>query len=163
MVIKEWLEDEADIELNSYRHCLLIMDGQFVVLWNPSNDTTHRTDYLQLDHFNYMYQKLDLYVKYGWSYVAINFKTDAITQKTKIWGYSANADQCKQVSSTFTLPGPIVDHNKFVWVLGSTVVHNQVTLTYELRYGLKAIINNWALLKNTMIERWHAMDYFGFL
>lgn len=25
-----------------------------------------------------------------------------------------------------------------------------------------ALVNNWALLRNTIIERWHAMDYFGF-
>jgi hypothetical protein len=123
---------------------------------------THRRDYTRLDSFNYMYQKLNLFTKEGWAYVAINFKTEAATNTAQIWGYSATADQCRQVSSTYTLPGPIVDDNKFIWCLGSTVVHNQVTLTYEMRYSLKAIVNNWALLRNTIIERWDAMDYFGF-
>lgn len=163
MVIKEWLEDETDIELNSIRLCLLIRDGYYEVMWNPSNSTTHRTDYTMLDYYNYMYQKIDIHVKYGWSYVAFNFETDTTTQKTKIWGYSATADQCKQVSSTFSLPGPLVDDNKFIWCLGSTIIHNQVTLAYEVRWGLQALVNNWALLRNTVIERWHAMDYFGFL
>jgi len=161
-VIKEWLEDETDIELNSYRLCLLIIDNQFVILWNPMDETMHRRDYLKLDHFNYMYQKLDLYTKEGWTYVALNFKTDPITNLATIWGYMATSDQCTQVSTPVTLPGPIVDDNKFIWCLGSTVVHNQITSTYELRYGLKAIINNWAILENTIIERWDAMDYFGF-
>lgn len=132
-----------------------------MVQWNPADALTHRIDFELLDHYNYMYQKLDLYVKTGWTYIAINFETNAAADATKVWGYMATADQCKQVSSTFTLPGPLVDDNKFIWCLGNTVIHDQVTLAYTRRYGLKAIINNWALLRNTIIERWHAMDYFG--
>ena len=161
-MIKEWLQDETDIELNSIRMCLLIINKQFVIQWNPSNVTTHRRDYQKLDHFNYMYQKLDLFLKEGWTYYAINFRSDTVRLNAKVWGYMATADQCTQVSSSFTLPGVIVDDNKFIWCLGNTVVHNQVTLKYELRYGLKALVNNWALLRNRIIERWHAMDYFGF-
>jgi len=162
VVIKEWLEDVTDIKLNSYRYCLLIIDNQFVILYNPLDETLHRRDWRLLDKFNYMYQKLDLYTKEGWMYVALNFKTHPVSGKAQIWGYAASADQCTQSSTTYTLPGPIYDDNKFVWCIGSSIVHNQVTLKYELRYGLKALVNNWALLRNTMIERWHAMDYFGF-
>jgi hypothetical protein len=55
--------------------------------------TLHRRHYLLLDHFNYMYQKMDLYTKEGWMYIAINFKTDVITGKTQFWGHAASADQ----------------------------------------------------------------------
>mmetsp|Transcript_10575 Transcript_10575/g.11887 ORF Transcript_10575/g.11887 Transcript_10575/m.11887 type:complete len:121 (+) Transcript_10575:363-725(+) len=115
-----------------------------------------------MDSFNYMYQKTDLYVKEGWTYVAFNIQTNTTLNKTDIWGYAAYADQCTTTSNTYTLPGGIIDDNKFIWCLGNTVIHNQVTLKYERRWGLKAIVNNWALFKNIILKRWHAMDYFGF-
>jgi hypothetical protein len=93
VVLKEWLEDPTDLELNSYRLCLLIIDNQFVILYNPMDATLHRRLYQKLDHFNYMYQKLDLFTKEGWMYVAINFKTDVTIGKTQVWGYVASADQ----------------------------------------------------------------------
>lgn len=90
---REWLEDETDIELNSIRYCLMINEGQLVFLWNPSDALTHRRNWKALDHFNYMYQKMDLYVKYGWTYIAFNVETDALQTKSQIWGFMATADQ----------------------------------------------------------------------
>ena len=159
---KEWLEDETDIKKNSLRYWLYIINAQFVIVWNPSNVTTHRQNYLLYDGFNYQYLKTDLYVKEGWTYVALNFVTNATTNTTDIYGYAAYADQWNTVSSVYSLQGGLIDDNKFIWCLGNSVIHNQVTLKYERRFGLKAIINNWALLKNTLIYRWHAFDYYGF-
>lgn len=42
------------------------------------------------------------------------------------------------------------------------VIHDQVTLAYRVRYGLKANVNNWALFRGIILDRWHAMDAFGF-
>lgn len=61
-----------------------------------------------------MYQKIDMYSKEGWSYVAFNFQTDAVNQVTKVWGYMATSDQCTVASTVYTLPGPLVDDNKFI-------------------------------------------------
>ena len=112
---KEWLETEGDPELNSLRLCLYLIDGQFVVLWNPADVNTHLTNYLLTDPYNYQYQKLGVFAKFGWTYLAVNFKTDPYTQKASIWAYMANHDQCKTVSETFLLDGPIVDDDKFIF------------------------------------------------
>ena len=92
-MIKEWLEDITDIELNSIRYCLMIIDNQFYIKYNPMDETLHRRDYKQLDSFNYMYQKIDLFTKEGWMYVALNFKPHPVSGREQIWGHLASADQ----------------------------------------------------------------------
>lgn len=90
---REWLEDETNITLNSQRYCLMIKYGQLVWMWNPSNVTSHRKDYTKWDVYNYMFQHLDLYVKYGWTYFAVNFQTNTANTNHKVWGYMATSDQ----------------------------------------------------------------------
>jgi hypothetical protein len=91
------------------------MNGQFVILWNPSNVTTHVRNWELTDSFNYQYQKLDVFAKFGWTYLAVNFKTDPTTNKLSVWAYMANHDQCKTVSNTYFFNGPLVDDDKFLF------------------------------------------------
>ena len=158
---KEWLEDEGDEKLNSLRLCLNLMGGQFVVLYNPSDVNTHLREFSLTDEFNYNYQKMGIFAKFGWHYVAVNFKTDPATGFASVWMYMIGHDQCKMVSNTFRLSGPIVDDNKFILCLGGTAYHNQATLQYELTYPLMALVNSVVFISGEVIERWHAMDAFG--
>lgn len=112
---KEWLQTENDPALNSLRLCLKLVDSQFQVIWNPQDATLHLKNENLTDSYNYVYQNLGLHAKFGWTYLAINFQTSAVTNQGAIWGYMTNHDQCKMVSNTYTLSGPIVDDNKFVF------------------------------------------------
>lgn len=77
--------------------------------------TRHMREPTLTDQFNYQYQKLGVFAKFGWTYLAVNFKTDPVTNKAMVWLYMANHDQCKTVSDTFEFEGPIVDDNKFIF------------------------------------------------
>jgi len=158
---KEWLETEGDAELNSLRLCLHLIGGQFVVIWNPMDALTHLKDWRLTDAYNYQYQKLGVFAKYGWTYFALNFKTDPNSQRTNVWAYMAGHDQCKIVSDTFMLDGPLVDDDKFLFCLGGTAYPNQ-TNPYTLKWGLTALVNHVYFLANANLERYHAFDAFGF-
>lgn len=121
---------------------------------------THKTVATLPETYNYMFQKLDMFAKYGWIYLAVNFRTDPITQVASVWGYMADHDQCKIVSNIYELPGAIVDDDKFVWCLGASA-QNHDTGALEITRPLMAIINQWYILSGAVIERWNAMDAFG--
>jgi cysteine-rich repeat protein len=159
---KEWLELESNHTLNSLRLWLYLIDGQFVVLWNPSDALTHLRNWELDDAFNYQYQKLGVYAKFGWTYLAVNFKTNVASNKLSVWAYMANHDQCKTVSNTFTFDGPLVDDDKFIFWLGGTANPDNTTLKYVLTKPLMAVVNQVYFVKGEILERWHAMDAFGF-
>lgn len=159
---KEWLQAETVKANNSLRLCLKLYKGKFRVLYNPQDATTHLKNENLTDAFNYYYQTIDLPAKYGWTYLAMNFETSAVDNIATIWGYMANHDQCKMVSNSYRLPGPIVDDNKFILCVGATAYPDRSTLTYRLTDPLIALVNNIFFVSGEVIERWNAMDAFGF-
>ena len=159
---KEWLQTETNKTLNSLRLWLYLRSGHFAVLWNPQIATKHLKNENLTDSFNYDTVKLDIVAKFGWIYLAVNFKTNPETQKASIWAYYTNHDQWELVSSTYTLPGPIVDDNNYILCIGGTANPNRVTLKYELYQPLMALVNGWVFVKGALIERYNAFDYYGF-
>lgn len=111
--------------------------------------------------FNYQFIKLGVFAKLGWTYIAVNFKTNVAGTESRVWMYMANHDQCTTVSETFTIPGPIVEDGKFALCVGGTAVP-ELTNPYDLQFNLKGLINELYFLANDNLERYHAMDAFGF-
>lgn len=159
---KEWLQTEGTKNMNSLRLCLRVDNGKFAVIYNPMDAVTHLKNENQTDSFNYLYQHIDLPVKYGWTYLAMNFATNAVTGNGEIWGYMANHDQCKLVSNTFTMTGPITDSNDYIFCLGGMVAIDPTAYTYSLAEPLLALVNGVVFVKGAVIERWNAFDAFGF-
>lgn len=137
-----------------------MVDKELYITYNPSNSTSHKANYNLSESYNYGSQKINFFVHYGWMYIAVNFKSYSLTNTSRVWAFGACHDQCRIVTNIFKMKGNFVDDNNYIWCLGGSSLNYNGTA--GINKGLMALVNNWYVVKGEVIERWNAMDAFGF-